>query len=589
MARHRRHWLACTLAAATFMGQSAAAWSFELDERLLEALKAERTSQIEQLIQDGADVDARDEYGATALAWAVMRDDAGAARQLLAAGADPNLADVNGITPLSIAVSHDSVALASMLLEAGADPNTARDTGETPLMTAVRLGSMELVSQLLSKGADPDASEARLGQTALMWAVDNPAMVATLLEAGADLRARSRSWDMMATRYAVELRPLGHGGDPWNFEGQYPVKGGGYDALLLAVQHRNHETVRLLLDAGADVNVAGADGVTPLIASLVGWRPAKNRAELAMASYARIGGNLIYDPDLELANALLDRGAQADVADEFGWTPMHGAVLSAVLTTPRGVYRLAFDAQRLSTAVPEPTQPPPNEAEVLALVQRLLDAGASLEPRTLAPRPGPVGGVRVDPTRDGSTPLHMAAGSYSVKLVNLLMERGADPNLLRDDGHTPFSVAVMSDDLSVVQAMVAGGADLQMLYSPVDRIADPDVEGVTETRSDQTILHIAAVPGASRLLEYLVSMGVPLEARNSMGETAYELAEQQERFRFALDHEGVKGNAPTVNPIRETHTTETFRRLLSQQAENSRASGEQISRANTAQAQVSAQ
>ena len=114
----------------------------------------------------------------------------------------------------------------------------------------------------------------------------------------------------------------------------------------------------------------------------------------------------------------------------------------------------------------------------------------------------------------------------------MLADKGGNPNLLRKDGHTPFSVAVMAGNLEVVKEMVARGADLDRRYNPAHKIPDP-VKAISLTRQAQTIMHIAALGGWLPIMEYLHSQGVPLDLKNSMGETPLELADSQERYQEA--------------------------------------------------------
>jgi ankyrin repeat protein len=198
--------------------------------------------------------------------------------------------------------------------------------------------------------------------------------------------------------------------------------------------------------------------------------------------------------------------------------------------------------------------------EALTLVSRLLDAGADPDRQTLYPTEGPVGDVRINPAPPGSSSFHIAANSDCLELVKLLADKGANPNLLRKDGHTPFSVSVLSMDLPIVKEMVARGADLSRHYNPTDHFADP-VKPISLPRSNQTIMHIAAGAGAPEIIEYLHSLGVGFDAKNSMGETPLDLADHQERYREARAREGAE-DKPDRIVKRDTSTTEMIKKLL---------------------------
>jgi len=273
------------------------------------------------LVKQGAPVNAVDATGETSLAWAVMNGDGDLAAALLQARANPNIADASGVTPLMVAIQNGQPQLAELLLDKGADASMARMTGETTLMLAVRAGSADMVAMLLDHGADVNAREAQFGQTALMWAAGQPAVAKLLLAHGADVQPVTRSWTVSRVIYTPITATVGVTGIPWNSDGSYSAKTGGVTALIFAAQQGDLETAKMLLDAGADVNQASADGTTPLLASLYHWRsPAERKTALRFFS------------DYMMANLLMDHGAKAMAADGAGYTPLHGALIGMAPT-----------------------------------------------------------------------------------------------------------------------------------------------------------------------------------------------------------------------------------------------------------------
>ena len=119
----------------------------------------------------GADVNAPDNAGTSALLWAAYNASPDLVAVLLAAGADPNAPNPFGVTPLLQATRNGDAATTRLLLDAGADVGRAVREGETPLMAAARTGNLDSVQLLLERGADVNATEALQNQTALMWAV----------------------------------------------------------------------------------------------------------------------------------------------------------------------------------------------------------------------------------------------------------------------------------------------------------------------------------------------------------------------------------------------------------------------------------
>ena len=144
---------------------------------------------LRALIQKKADVNAPQADGATALHWAVYRDNLQAVDLLIAAGANVKVANREGVTPLAMATSvRQCLPIVERLLKAGADAKERGPNGETLLMFAARNGRVDLVKRLVAAGVDVNAREMLRGTTALMWAAEqhHPDAVKALLEAGAD-------------------------------------------------------------------------------------------------------------------------------------------------------------------------------------------------------------------------------------------------------------------------------------------------------------------------------------------------------------------------------------------------------------------
>ncbi|MBI4885646.1 MAG: ankyrin repeat domain-containing protein [Acidobacteria bacterium] len=258
---------------------------------LIDAAKGADTAAVRALIAKGADVNAAEPDGTTALHWASYRDDAESAEALLRAGARVNAANDLGATPLWIASVNGSAAMVRRLLEAGAGPDAALLGGETPLMVASRTGNPDVVGQLLAKGANANPRAAR-GQTALMWAVaqKHADVVRVLLAHGADVHARSEEWsEVMAVPPHGLLeynRAIPHGRDT---------------ALLFAARVGDLASARLLVAAGANVNDADAWGVSAV----------------TLAAHSGFA---------ELVEFLLDRGADASAATA-GFSALHTAIM----------------------------------------------------------------------------------------------------------------------------------------------------------------------------------------------------------------------------------------------------------------------
>ena len=137
--------------------------------------------QVREAIRTGAQVNARDELGATPLMWAAAGNvNTEVITLLLKSGADANARDDYSLTPLIWAVMGSTdPKLITALLEAGADINAGTNSGMTPLMYAAWFNeNPEMITLLLKAGADPKSRDSE-GKTALDYIKKNPAVMGT--------------------------------------------------------------------------------------------------------------------------------------------------------------------------------------------------------------------------------------------------------------------------------------------------------------------------------------------------------------------------------------------------------------------------
>jgi ankyrin repeat protein/alpha-tubulin suppressor-like RCC1 family protein len=288
--------------------------------------------QFQTLLAAGANVNARDADGWTALAYAAVNQRQQMAQALLAAGADVSATDKDGVTALMRAASNEKLLeLMQALLAAGADVNATDKNGLTALTYAVRKASPEVVRVLLAARADVNATD-KNGWTALMHTAEKgtPQIVQLLVAAGADVNAAQKDGATALMVAAGNERPdqvqalLAAGANVNASEKD------GWTALTFAVRKASPEVVRVLLAARADVNATENDGWTALMNAAEKGTP--QIVQLLVAAGANVNTAkkdgltalmvAASNERLELVQALLAAGANVNAKANSGSTAL---------------------------------------------------------------------------------------------------------------------------------------------------------------------------------------------------------------------------------------------------------------------------
>jgi len=131
----------------------------ELIEEMNKNWREVDISKLQDLIERGADVRAKDDDGWTPLHWASWKDNVEIAELLIEKGADLEAKDNSGRTPLHWAAERNYIEIAKLLLERGADVEAKDKWGETPLHEASRNNAIEAAKLLIERGADVEAKD----------------------------------------------------------------------------------------------------------------------------------------------------------------------------------------------------------------------------------------------------------------------------------------------------------------------------------------------------------------------------------------------------------------------------------------------
>ena len=197
---------------------------------LHDAIKAGQEELAAALLQlRGVPIDAHDDRGRTPLHAASESDIVGVAELLLQKGAPTDKPDGEGCTPLFVAAQAGSAGAVRALMAAGADPRRRNNGDWSPLEGAAQNGHGGVLRIMAELGADLNFVD-DAGWAVLHWA-HGRTVVDALVEAGAKIEVRNLAL----------LTPLAH-----------------------AAKACDIETVRALVDHGAEVNTSDAEGDTPL-------------------------------------------------------------------------------------------------------------------------------------------------------------------------------------------------------------------------------------------------------------------------------------------------------------------------------------
>jgi ankyrin repeat protein len=287
------------------------------------------------LLDAGADVNAANDFDATALLWAAR--DPEKARLLIERGANVNIQSKQGRTPLMVAsLSPGGTAIVALMLAKGADVNSAGGRrGDTALAVAANSGNAAAVKFLLDHGADPNK-----------------------LDAGGMSPLNRASYGKRSDSVRALLLKKVDVNNANTFSGP-PQRNGVVNRLHITALHNAStfgppDMVRDLLKAGANVNAPDNRGLTPL--------------HFAVASDR---------PSIEIVRALLAAGADVNTADTTGETPLDWASkfgypdVIAALKNAGGKRGVQYDAPKL------PSVDPPAPVMAIQRSIRLLEASGA--------------------------------------------------------------------------------------------------------------------------------------------------------------------------------------------------------------------
>src|SRR6267142_1778685 len=395
----------------------------------------------------------------------------------------------------------------ALLMVAGA----AAARGEVPLVEAARNQDQRQVRTLLNQRADVNALSGD-GSTALLWAAhwNDLETAGLLIRAGADANAandfRMTPLSQACTNGSAKFVDLllKAGANP-----NTPVAT-GVSPLMTCARSGNADAVEMLLVRGADVNAQEpAQNQTALM-----WAAAEAasggavqalRGGRANSATASEGGTPLLVATMRgqvpLALFLLEQGADPNIADA-GLTPLHWAATTWEGGTANPVY--GFE---------DPMAGIPDRQAKMKLVRALLAHGANPNARMTRSQPAFAAGYT---DAVGATPFLLASAVDDVEMMRLLLDGGADPQLMTNTNTTAVMAAAALNRL-VGESPVTEPQALEA----VRFLLDLGVPAGGVTTFNENALFGPAYRGWNTLLELLVVKGADVNVVSKAGVTPW--------------------------------------------------------------------
>lgn len=478
-----------------------------------DAARLQDRAAIRAMLKQKGDVNAPQPDGATALHWATHWDDIETVELLLSAGATVNVKNDYGVTPLSLASENANLVVVQRLIKAGANVNAATSTGETPLMTAVRAGSVPVITALIKAGADVNAKGGGRDQSALHWATAQRQH--EIMKVLIDAKADLNARTELRPEFVSFSRGNPQGGRLTGIADHTLESDGSRPGLRWI----NKGGLTPLLFAARD---GDQEGVKMLVAAGANLNATTGLGETALMLAAR-------NDHTATALYLLDKGADPNIV-EAGHTALHFAVARK------------------------------NADLVTALIAHKADVNV----RLTKGQPDPDGNLRYNQLPEyllGATPYLLATALNEIETMKVLAAAGADPKTPMMDGTTPTMASMgvfpgvftfipfvkigergaqgdntayfqrkrLFSEAKVLETMklaveLSGGEDINEVRGALVTYHVGNSRNLVGRGVGDTALHIATADKYPTVIEFLISKGARTDIKNRRGLTPLALA-----------------------------------------------------------------
>ena len=437
------------------------------------AIKNDDLSVVKKILSTHNDLDRIDPGGRSPVFLAVLYSSHAILEELLSQGFSVNCTLNNGATPLYFAAVNEKPDQVKLLLKHGADPNTVTQKGSSPFIKAISSGNSEIVELFLRENPDVNPENVDLPPllTAIVCCDENTAI--RILEMGACPRIAGSN-GITPLHIAIKknyfplmekLIDLGAELNAQDTNGDTPVH--------YAAMYKRSEMLKTLYESGADLTMRDHKERSPLYFA-IGCKDDDIRREMVALYIENLDGlQIVSENGTSVLYFLIELGYN-DLALRFlDWTgdpepPKNGEYTALYWAVKHGnldlVKRLISMGAEVNvskdnglTALQAACYDPENSL----IVQELLSAGA-------------------DPHIDykGWTPLHYASKKVCEETVRLLVEAGANVNLLSPGSLSPLHYAFLEDQLELAEFLILMGADplvrINQDFSPFDLLVMKD-------------------------------------------------------------------------------------------------------------------
>ncbi|WP_353287768.1 ankyrin repeat domain-containing protein [Wolbachia endosymbiont (group B) of Gerris lacustris] len=472
----------------------------ELDKELLSATKIGNLSEVKNLVNQGASVDAEDKDGNTPFHNAALKGYLTIAQYLVEKGVDVNASNEDGWTPMHGSALKGHLEVVRFLIEKGANISAENIFGEKPIHCAAKRNNKDIIEVLLRKGASINDAD-KNGRTPLYFASWNGYLGLVeyfVRDKKANINIKDK-YGKTPLDVAIDRNHISVIG--YLSKKQLEL----CKELLVVVQSGDLSKVQDLVNQGASLDIQSEDGLTLLHFAFI-----NNRLDIA-GYLIKEGVDInVRDNDgatclhyvsrfgrLNAVKYLISKGADIDAEDSNDRTPLDVADSSIIKILRQAhldkellITVQSSDLERIKSLIAQGVSKDEHGAYYFAWIGNLGTVKFIVENE---------GGVNVT-DKYGCTLLHWAARGGHLEIVKFLLEKGANINARSILGRTPIHVAAINNRKNIVEFFISKGADIN----------DADKDGWTP-------LHWAASRGNLEVTKFLVEKGANINAENVFG------------------------------------------------------------------------